>query len=85
MLTDDTVSHLPEISLLQAHQRAKGAAMLSSRALSSADEGGPAPKKIRSKMRGPEKETKTVASKSVAAADDARSKKGTRTPGLDSC
>jgi len=56
--------------------------MLSSRALSSADEGGPAPKKIRSKMRGPEKETKTVASKSVAAADDARSKKARARPAL---
>ncbi|KAI9508481.1 TPR-like protein [Russula earlei] len=82
MLTDDTVSHLPEISLLQAHQRVKGAVMLTSRALSSADEGGPAPKKIRSTARGAEKETKSVASKSVAAADDVRSKKARARPAL---
>jgi anaphase-promoting complex subunit 3 len=76
-LTDDTVSHLPEISILQAHQRAKGAALLSSRALSSADEGGPAHKKQRSTTRGVEK-----ASKSVAAADDAHSKKARARPAL---
>ena len=76
-LTDDTVSHLPEISILQAHQRAKGAAMLSSRALSSADEGGPALKKLRSTIRGVEKP-----SKSVTAADDAHSKKARARPAL---
>lgn len=76
-LTDDTVSHLPEISILQAHPRAKGTAMLPSRALSSADEGGPALKKLRSTMRGVEK-----ASKSVAAADDAHSKKARARPAL---
>jgi anaphase-promoting complex subunit 3 len=76
-LTDDTVSHLPEISILQAHQRAKGAVMPSSRALSSADEGGPALKKLRSTARVVEK-----APKSVAAADDARSKKARARPAL---
>ena len=76
-LTDDTVSHLPEISILQAHPRAKGTAMLNSRALSSADEGGPALKKLRSTTRGVEK-----ASKSVAAADDAHSKKARARPAL---
>ena len=76
-LTDDTVSHLPEISILQAHQRAKGAAMLSSRALSSADEGGPAHKKLRSTTRGMEK-----AYKPVAAVDDAHSKKARARPAL---
>jgi hypothetical protein len=76
-LTDDTVSHLPEISILQAHQRAKGAALLSSRALSSADEGGPAHKKLRAATRGMEK-----AYKSVAAADDAHSKKARARPAL---
>jgi anaphase-promoting complex subunit 3 len=76
-LTDDTVSHLPEVSILQAHQRAKGAAMLSSRALSSADEGGPALKKLRSTNRGMEK-----ASKLVTAADDAHSKKARARPAL---
>ena len=76
-LTDDTVSHLPEISILQAHQRAKGTAMLSSRALSSADEGGPAHKKLRPTTRGVEK-----AFKSVAAADDAHSKKARARPAL---
>ncbi|KAI0253938.1 hypothetical protein BJV78DRAFT_1280665 [Lactifluus subvellereus] len=77
MLTDDTVSHLPEISILQAHQRAKGGVMPSSRALSSADEGGPALKKLRSTARGVEK-----ASKPVAAVDDARSKKARARPAL---
>jgi hypothetical protein len=51
--------------------------MFSSRALSSADEGGPAPKKLRSTTRGVEK-----ASKSVAAADDVRSKKARARPAL---
>jgi anaphase-promoting complex subunit 3 len=51
--------------------------MPSSRALSSADEGGPALKKLRSTVRGVEK-----ASKSVAAADDARSKKARARPAL---
>jgi anaphase-promoting complex subunit 3 len=51
--------------------------MLASRALSSADEGGPAPKKLRSTIRGVEK-----APKSVAAADDARSKKARARPAL---
>ena len=51
--------------------------MLSSRALSSADEGGPAPKKLRPTTRGVEK-----ASKPVAAADDARSKKARARPAL---
>ena len=76
-LTDDTISHLPENSILQAHQRPKGAVMLASRALSSADEGGPAPKKLRATTRGVEK-----APKSVAAADDARSKKARARPAL---
>ncbi|KAH9057154.1 TPR-like protein [Lactarius deliciosus] len=79
MLTDDTVSHLPDISVLPPHQRAKGAAiMLSSRALSSADEGGPAPKKLRATARGVEK----ASNKLVAAADDARSKKARARPAL---
>ena len=52
--------------------------MLSSRALSSADEGGPAPKKLRATNRGVEK----VSNKSVAAADDARSKKARARPAL---
>ncbi|KAH9028166.1 TPR-like protein [Lactarius hengduanensis] len=78
-LTDDTVSHLPDISVLAPHQRAKGAAiMLSSRALSSADEGGPAPKKLRATTRGVEK----ASNKLVAAADDARSKKARARPAL---
>jgi anaphase-promoting complex subunit 3 len=51
--------------------------MLSSRALSSADEGGPALKKLRSTTRGVEK-----AYKSVAAADDAHSKKARARPAL---
>jgi hypothetical protein len=51
--------------------------MLASRALSSADEGGPALKKLRSTTRGVEK-----ASKSVAAADDVRSKKARARPAL---
>lgn len=51
--------------------------MLSSRALSSADEGGPALKKLRSTTRGVEK-----ASKTVAAADDAHSKKARARPAL---
>ena len=51
--------------------------MLASRALSSADEGGPAPKKLRPTTRGVEK-----ASKPVAAADDARSKKARARPAL---
>ena len=51
--------------------------MLASRALSSADEGGPAPKKFRSTIRGVEK-----APKSVAAADDVRSKKARARPAL---
>ena len=51
--------------------------MLASRALSSADEGGPAPKKLRSTNRGVEK-----APKSVTAADDARSKKARARPAL---
>ncbi len=51
--------------------------MLASRALSSADEGGPALKKLRSTTRGVEK-----APKSVAAADDARSKKARARPAL---
>jgi len=76
-LTDDTVSHLPEVSILQVHQRAKGAVMLSSRALSSADEGGPALKKLRPTTRGVEK-----APKSLAAADDAYSKKARARPAL---
>ncbi|KAH9977216.1 TPR-like protein [Lactifluus volemus] len=77
MLTDDTISHLPEVSILQAHQRTKGAFMPSSRALSSADEGGPALKKMRSTARGVEK-----ASKLLAPADDARSKKARARPAL---
>ena len=76
-LTDDTVSHLPEISILQAHQRARGGVMPSSRALSSADEGGPALKKLRSTVRGVEKGFKPV-----AAVDDARSKKARARPAL---
>ena len=51
--------------------------MLASRALSSADEGGPAHKKLRSTTRGVEK-----ASKPLAAADDARSKKARARPAL---
>jgi hypothetical protein len=51
--------------------------MLSSRALSSADEGGPAHKKLRSTTRGMEKSYK-----SVAAADDAHSKKARARPAL---
>jgi hypothetical protein len=51
--------------------------MLASRALSSADEGGPALKKLRSTTRGVEK-----ASKTVAAADDVRSKKARARPAL---
>ncbi|KAI0290448.1 TPR-like protein [Russula brevipes] len=77
MFAEDTVSNLPEMSILQNHQRIKGAVMLASRALSSADEGGPAPKKLRPTTRGVEK-----ASKSVAAADDARSKKARARPAL---
>ncbi len=52
--------------------------MLSSRALSSADEGGPAPKKLRATTRGVER----ASNKSVAAADDARSKKARARPAL---
>ncbi|KAI0262925.1 hypothetical protein BC834DRAFT_367675 [Gloeopeniophorella convolvens] len=77
IVTDDTLSFLPEVSLLQAHQRAKGAAMFSSRALSSADEGGPAPKKLRPTTRGTDKATKPV-----LPADDARSKKARARPAL---
>jgi anaphase-promoting complex subunit 3 len=51
--------------------------MPSSRALSSADEGGPALKKLRSTARGVEK-----ASKLLAPADDARSKKARARPAL---
>ena len=52
--------------------------MLPSRALSSADEGGPALKKLRATTRGVEK----ASNKSVAAADDARSKKARARPAL---
>ena len=51
--------------------------MLSSRALSSADEGGPALKKLRSTNRGMEK-----TSKLVATTDDAHSKKARARPAL---
>jgi hypothetical protein len=49
--TDDsnTVSHLPEISILQAHS------------VLLADEGGPALKKLRSTTHGVEKASKSVA------------------------
>lgn len=81
---NDSFSYPPEHSVLQAHYRPKVAQSQASRPLSSADEAGPVPKKLRSSgIRQRSGEILLKASKlpapTAAAADDARSKKSAAT------
>ncbi|KAI0062242.1 TPR-like protein [Artomyces pyxidatus] len=81
LVTNESASYAPEISVLQAHHRPKAVV----RALSSADEAGPVPKKMRpSTSRSRIGEAAPKASKVVpsAAAEDARSKKARARPAL---
>lgn len=84
---NDSFSYPPEHSVLQAHYRPKVAQSQASRPLSSADEAGPVPKKLRSSgIRQRSGEILLKASKlpapTAAAADDARSKKARARPAL---
>ncbi|THH14710.1 hypothetical protein EW146_g5656 [Bondarzewia mesenterica] len=86
--SNDSFSYPPEHSVLQAHFRSKVPQSQTSRPLSSADEAGPVPKKLRSsgaRQRAGEvstKASKLPAPTAAVAADDARSKKARARPAL---
>ncbi|KAI0041541.1 TPR-like protein [Auriscalpium vulgare] len=78
LVTNESISYAPEISVLQAHHRPRAAV----RALSSADETGPATKKLRSSSTRPRLGEAAPKASKVAAADDGRSKKARARPAL---